>query len=49
MGVKITLISGRPTVISSNLPFVEEIFRLLKNDPVALFCPPQFQFGVGLR
>jgi len=49
MGVEITLISGRPTVSSSNLPFLEEIFRLLKNDPMALFCPSQFQFVVGLR
>jgi len=49
MGVGITLISGRPTISSSNLPFLEEILKLLKNDPVAFFCPSQFQFGVGLR
>ena len=42
------VISGRPTVSSSNLSFLEGIFRWLKNDPMALFCPSQFQFGVAL-
>jgi hypothetical protein len=45
MGVGITLISGRPTVSWSNLPFLEGILRLLKNDPMAFLLSPVSVWG----